>query len=86
MSHAQAAEIERLELVLHSRLAHPDYEYLTTTNGRKQEGGEPPENEGWEPNDFIDMGSDPAGKPYPRRNWERFDYHEENYWRRRKSE
>lgn len=68
-----AAEIKRLSDALHSRRAHPDYEYKTTTCGRKAYYGEPEmEAEGWESN----------GEGHD--SWERFDYHEEHYWRRRK--
>ncbi|WP_141576151.1 DUF6221 family protein [Actinomadura sp. WMMA1423] len=65
---------------LHARCAHPDYEYETTEGPRKawDEADEPPDG--------------PDGKPDPswernveegRDGWERFDYIEESYWRRR---
>lgn len=65
---------------LHARFAHPAYEYRTTEGPRKQwddtdvppvdENGDP--EPGWERN--TDAGWD---------GWERFDYTEESYWRRR---
>jgi hypothetical protein len=59
--------------VLHSRLSHPDYEYETTTGGRKDgTAGDPPEGNGWEINKHYNDG------------FERFDYHEECYWMRKK--
>lgn len=65
---------------LHARCAHPDYEYETTTGGRKtwDEADEPPDgpdgkpDHSWERN--VEEGRD---------GWERFDYTEESYWRRR---
>ena len=61
---------------LHELRAHPDFEYATTTGPRKQWdlADEPPEGEGWERN--VEAG-------IPGEGWERFDYHEESYWRRR---
>lgn len=59
---------------LHANLTHPGYEYATTSGPRKAWYGEgdPPEGDGWERNtDRGDFG------------WERFDFHEESYWRRR---
>jgi hypothetical protein len=65
---------------LHARFAHPDFEYRTTEGARKQfDSSVPPANENgvpertWEVN--VDAGRD---------GWERFDYTEEAYWRRRK--
>jgi hypothetical protein len=62
---------------LHSRFAHSDYEYETTTGQRKawDAADVPPEGEGWERN--VDAGR-------PGEGWDRFDYHEESYWRRPK--
>lgn len=77
-------EIERLTLALHKLRSHPDFEYMTVVSARKT-NGDPPKGEGWEPNDYIDMGPGPDGKPYPRRNWERFEFTDEEYWRRKKS-
>lgn len=60
---------------LHARFAHPFYEYATTQGPRKKwdQIDELPEGDGWERN--IDAGR-------PGEGWERFDYHEESYWRR----
>ena len=71
---------------LHSEQRHPDYEYLTTENARKQPGGEPPDNEGWEPNEIVLITNGIHGPDDPPRyrNWERFEFTETNYWRRRK--
>ena len=61
----------RLEKALHSLRAHPDYEYETTEGPRKNWNQNPPEGNGWENNkDYHD-------------GFERFDYHEEAYWRRK---
>lgn len=51
------------------------YEYATTTGPRKawDNPDQPPEGEGWE--------LDPD-RGHPGESWERFDYHEERYWRR----
>ncbi len=73
---AGAATLEpeaRLVRALHARLAHPDYEYETTKAARKC-GPPDPAGEGWEVNE------DHCG------GFERFDYHEEQYWRRVKKE
>lgn len=62
---------------LHFRSSHPAYEYRTTEGQRKawDDADEPPEGEGWERN--TDSGRD---------GWDRFDFHEESYWRRLKPE
>lgn len=62
---------------LHERFAHPGYEYATMQGPRKawDNADDPPEGGGWERN--TDAGRD---------GWERFDYHEESYWRRRRPE
>lgn len=64
---------------LHARFAHPSYEYATTQGPQKSWDGydDPPEGNGWERN--IDAGR-------PGEGWERFDYHEESYWRRLRSD
>lgn len=69
----EVTEIERLTSTLHALQAHPDYEYTITTNGRKH-ATRTPEGDGWEVN-TEHLGG-----------WERFEYHEENYWRRRRPE
>lgn len=66
--------IIRLEKFLHETQSHPDFEYVQTDGPRKNFDEHPPEGDGWERN--IDKG---------RNGWERFDYHEEAYWRRVKS-
>lgn len=59
---------------LHQRHAHRAYEYATTEGQRKAWDDEmvPPAGVGWELNITS---TDPEA-------WERFDYHEERYWRR----
>lgn len=59
---------------LHRMRRHPGYEYDTTEGQRKNwdDADEPPEGEGWERN--VDAG---------RNGWDRFDYTEESYWRRK---
>lgn len=64
---------------LHARFAHPAYEYETTEGQRKawDDADEPPWGDDgpdytWKRN--VDAGRD---------GWERFDYTEESYWRRR---
>lgn len=66
------AEYATLTAFLHARRVHPDFEYETTHGGRKSFDEHEPEGEGWERN--VEEG---------RNGWERFDYHEEAYWRRR---
>lgn len=66
---------------LHAQRAHPDYEYATTRGPRKQwdHADQPPVGD--------DLEIDPAWEvntPAGRDGWERFDYHEEAYWRRPK--
>jgi hypothetical protein len=69
-------ELARLTDKLHSLSAHPDFEYLTSTCARKQYEGRPDlVAEGWESNV---TGGDPHSC------WERFEYHENHYWRRKK--
>ncbi len=86
-----AEQIDRLTLALHALRAHPDFEYTTTEHGRKQYNGERPEGEGWEDNVCKRI---PVGDPLRDKVlwgqldhhscWERFDWHEEHHWRRRK--
>lgn len=68
-------EIARLTDALHERRAHPDFEYETTRTARKSGFSVKPSGDGWEPNEY---GGDPHSS------WERFEFHEEQYWRRRK--
>ena len=68
------AERDKLASALHQRRIHPDYEYITTTGPRKAWYDAPDlTKEGWGIN--TDLGHD---------GWERFDYHEEQYWRRKR--
>lgn len=67
-------ELERLRAWLHARCLHPDFDYATTDGPRKAFDGHPPAGEGWERN--VEQGD---------QGWERFTYHEEAYWRRRKA-
>lgn len=60
---------------LHQYRRHPDWEYATTRGPRKAFDNQPPDGDGWEPNVTR---ADPEA-------WERFDYHEEAYWRRRRT-
>jgi hypothetical protein len=66
---------QRADKELHARRAHPAYEYATTEGQRKAFDAidVPPDGDGWERN--VDAGR-------PGEGWERFDYHEESYWRR----
>lgn len=68
---------------LHSQRAHPDYEYATTEGPRKQWLGidDPPSGEDGEPDTSWERNTD-AGRPGM--GWDRFDYTEQSYWRRRK--
>jgi hypothetical protein len=68
-------EVKRLTDALHERHIHPDYEYATTKTARKSGDSRKPEGDGWEPNVY---GDDPHSA------WERFEFHEEEYWRRLK--
>ena len=71
---ALKAEAARLTTFLHRWKMHPDFEYVTTDGPRKTfDESRPPSGEGWEKN-----------TAYGRYGWERFDYHEEAYWRRPK--
>lgn len=66
------SRLYRLESWLHARCLHPDYEYRTTEGPRKAWDCEPDLSaEGWEQNTEQGRGG-----------WERFDHHEEMYWRR----
>ncbi|WP_123661619.1 DUF6221 family protein [Actinocorallia herbida] len=60
---------------LHARGRHPEWEYRSTAGQRKafHDYNVPPEGEGWVRN--VEQGRD---------GWERFDYTEESYWRRRR--
>lgn len=75
MNEKDQDELNRLRVLLHSRCSHPDYEYGSTHGQRKMfDSTITPIGEVWERN--VDVG---------RSGWERFDYHEEAYWRRRRA-
>lgn len=74
-------EVQRLTLALHKHRAHPDYEYATTQNARKSGDTPWPEGDGWEKN-YCSLNAD--GTINFNSCWERFDFHEDNYWRRKK--
>lgn len=85
LSHADVrplfGEIDRLTSALHKLKAHPDYEYATTTCGRKAGPAPEPDGGGWEPNTYTWM--HPVDGPTTwHSDWERFDYHEDHHWRR----
>lgn len=67
---------------LHARCAHPDFEYRTTEGARKQfDASVPPADDNGDPDPTWEVNTD-AGRD----GWERFDYTEEAYWRRRKQQ
>lgn len=75
---AEAEPAEPVDpVILHAERRHPAWEYATTEGQRKawDDADTPPEGEGWERN--VDAG---------RNGWDRFDYTEESYWRRRRPE
>lgn len=64
---------------LHARRAHPAYEYRTTEGARKQfDSSIPPADDNGDPDLTWEVNVD-AGRD----GWDRFDYTEEAYWRRR---
>lgn len=65
---------------LHARFAHPDYEYETTEGQRKtwDDADVPPFGKDFEPDYTWGRNTD-AGRD----GWDRFEYTEESYWRRR---
>jgi hypothetical protein len=75
----QAREPET-EGQLHARFACPGWEYRTTEGQRKQwdDADRPPSDENGDPDPSWERNVD-AGRD----GWERFDYTEESYWRRR---
>lgn len=70
----------RSDAELHASFAHPAYEYRTTEGQRKafDDASVPPSDDNGEPDYTWERNTD-AG----RGGWERFDYTEESYWRRR---
>src|SRR5882724_4193438 len=71
--HDVDSDEEFSDALMHASRCHPDYEYATTTNARKDGTSPMPDGLGWEPNRNVTGDG---------RNWERFEYHEENYWMR----
>ena len=71
----QLLTLEKDKRKLHSTESHPNYEYKTRKGPRKSFDDEdvPPKGDGWERNIYCG-----------RHGWERFDYHEESYWMRKK--
>lgn len=70
----------KTEAELHATMSHPEWEYAITEGQRKAfDAGEPPDpyehGTGWEVN--REQGRD---------GWERFDFTEQAYWRRRRTE
>jgi hypothetical protein len=80
------AEISRLTFALHLAKAHPDFEYITTQSQRKGDGNYPPEMDGgaWQPNPIVFANMTKGQERY--RAWQRFEFYEEEYWRRVKTE
>ncbi|MCF0086608.1 MULTISPECIES: hypothetical protein [unclassified Streptomyces] len=68
---------------LHASMRHPDFEYRTTEGPRKQwdDVDVPPADENGSPDPTWERNTD-AGRD----GWERWDYTEESYWRRRKAQ
>jgi len=76
---ADRDRLSRLEDWLHERRLHPDFEYKTTSGQRKawDDADTPPPGDDWQRN--LHAGHKGEG-------WERFDYHEESYWMRPKTD
>lgn len=75
-----AQPTDETEAQLHARRACPGWEYRTTEGPRKQWDGvdTPPCDDNGDPDPTWERNTD-AGRD----GWERFDYTEESYWRRR---
>jgi hypothetical protein len=71
---------------LHREEQHSDFEYATTRTGRKTAESLMPDGDGWEPNNIVACHRYQDGRVVEERwrNWERFEFHENEYWRRRK--
>lgn len=67
-----------MEFELHTRQQHPDWEYAVTETARKGGDTKMPDGEGWEPNNIMRT---PDGTF---RNWERGEFTEWEFWRRRR--
>jgi hypothetical protein len=74
------------ENLLHRQESHPDWEYTTTTNQRKSDTAPLPEGDGWIPNNIVPNHHYVEGELIREywRPWARHEYHETNYWRRRR--
>lgn len=70
----------------HVNQCHPEWEYAEMTTGRKSGISVKPDGDGWEPNMIVACHIYKNGAVVQEywRNWDRFDYHEVEYWRRRK--
>jgi hypothetical protein len=68
----------------HRAWCHPDWEYAQTETQRKIGTTLEPEGEGWIKNDRVPCHLYEAGVLVEERwrNWERFEFHEVEYWRR----
>lgn len=78
---SEANQKRVVEARLHAERRHPDFEYATTHGPRKQwnDPERPPAGENSDP-DYTWQPNPDAGRPG--QGWDRFDYHEEAYWRR----
>lgn len=76
-ANAETVRVSRL----HARFQHPDYAYRTTQGPRKQweNANQPPCDDNGNPERDWERNVDAGDQ-----GWERFDYTEESYWRRRK--
>ena len=72
---------------LHRAERHPEFEYASTDTARKSGPALRPEGDGWEPNNRIPWHKYEAGVLVSEhwRNWDRFEFHDTEYWMRRKS-
>ena len=69
----------------HRACCHPDWEYAQTETARKIGETMKPEGEGWIKNDRVPCHLYDEGDQFVEerwRNWERFEFHEVEYWRR----
>lgn len=71
---------------LHRAKCHPDYDYATSRSGRKSSDVIRPEGEGWTPNECIPNHDYKDGAIVLEcwRAWDRFDFYDEEYWKRRR--
>ncbi|WP_333758025.1 hypothetical protein [Streptomyces sp. ISBFB 2968] len=68
---------------LHAEMRHPEFQYRATEGPRKQWDNVdvPPADNNGDPDPTWERNTD-AGRD----GWDRFDYTEESYWRRRKTQ